>query len=248
MSYLPLAHVFERAWVESASLVDGNTHVYFAETLETFVADLQRARPTLFLSVPRLWLKFQQGVFAKVPPKKLNRLLSRSPFVRGAVAQARCCKGLGLDSSAHRRQRLGADPGRPDRLVPQASASTSSKGLRHDRGLRLFAHLHGWARPRAGLRRRAVPGRGGSASVRRGRDPDQVARGAWSATSSGPDLDGRGVHGRRLLPHRRPRRAAAPTACSRSPGASRSCSRPPRASTSRPARSRTSSTSTRWWS
>ena len=76
MSYLPLAHVFERAWVECASMVDGNTHVFFAETLDTFLADLNRARPTTFISVPRLWLKFQQGLFTKMPPKKLDRLLS----------------------------------------------------------------------------------------------------------------------------------------------------------------------------
>ncbi len=66
-SYLPLAHAFERAWVEASSLCDGRARVYFAESLETFVDDLRRARPTLFISVPRLWLKFQQGVFAKMP-------------------------------------------------------------------------------------------------------------------------------------------------------------------------------------
>ena len=66
LSYLPLAHSFERSWVEAASLVDGRTHVFFAESLDTFLQDLQRARPTMFISVPRLWLKFQQGVFAKM--------------------------------------------------------------------------------------------------------------------------------------------------------------------------------------
>ena len=74
LSYLPLAHVFERAYVECASIA-GVTHVFFAEALDTFVQDLQRCRPTLFISVPRLWLKFQQGVFAKMPPKKLNTFL-----------------------------------------------------------------------------------------------------------------------------------------------------------------------------
>jgi long-chain acyl-CoA synthetase len=95
LSYLPLAHVYERAILQMTSLLTG-MRLYFAEALETFVADLQRARPTLFLSVPRLWLKFQQGVFAKVPPKKLNRLLS-IPIVRGA-ARKKVLRGLGLDS------------------------------------------------------------------------------------------------------------------------------------------------------
>jgi long-chain acyl-CoA synthetase len=75
LSYLPLAHSFERAWIECASLVDGTSRIFFAESLDTFLADLQRARPTTFISVPRLWLKFQQGVFAKMPPQKLDRLL-----------------------------------------------------------------------------------------------------------------------------------------------------------------------------
>ena len=97
LSYLPLAHVFERAWVESMSFVDGKTHVYFAESLDTFVADLNRARPTTFISVPRLWLKFQQGVFAKMPPKKLNRLLS-IPILSGIVKR-KVLKNLGLDQA-----------------------------------------------------------------------------------------------------------------------------------------------------
>jgi long-subunit acyl-CoA synthetase (AMP-forming) len=37
LSYLPLAHSFERSWVEASSLVDGNTHVFFAESLDTFL-------------------------------------------------------------------------------------------------------------------------------------------------------------------------------------------------------------------
>lgn len=97
LSYLPLAHVFERAWVECMSLVDGNTHVYFAEALDTFVQDLNRARPTTFISVPRLWLKFQQGVFAKMPPKKLERLL-KIPILSGIVKR-KVLKNLGLDQA-----------------------------------------------------------------------------------------------------------------------------------------------------
>jgi long-chain acyl-CoA synthetase len=97
LSYLPLAHVFERAWVEGASLVDGKTHVYFADSLDTFLQDLNRARPTTFISVPRLWLKFQQGVFSKMPPKKLDLLLS-IPILRGIVGR-KILKGLGLDQA-----------------------------------------------------------------------------------------------------------------------------------------------------
>jgi long-chain acyl-CoA synthetase len=76
LSYLPLAHIFERAWISSVGFVMGRGRIFFAESLDTFVQDLQRARPTVFISVPRLWLKFQQGVSAKMPPKKLKTLLS----------------------------------------------------------------------------------------------------------------------------------------------------------------------------
>ncbi|HOM15364.1 MAG TPA: AMP-binding protein [Rubrivivax sp.] len=96
LSYLPLAHSFERSWVEAASLVDGRTHLFFAESLDTFLQDLRRARPTLFVSVPRLWLKFQQGVFAKMPAAKLERLL-RIPLLGRLVAK-KVLKGLGLDA------------------------------------------------------------------------------------------------------------------------------------------------------
>jgi long-subunit acyl-CoA synthetase (AMP-forming) len=93
LSYLPLAHAAERCVVETPSMLFG-THVYFAESLDTFVDDLKRARPTFFLSVPRLWQKFQQGVFTKMPPKKLDLLL-KIPIVSGIVKK-KILEGLGL--------------------------------------------------------------------------------------------------------------------------------------------------------
>jgi long-chain acyl-CoA synthetase len=99
LSYLPLAHIFERAWISSANLVMGRGHVFFAESLETFVQDVQRAQPTVFISVPRLWLKFQQGVLAKMPQKKLNTLLS-IPILSGIVKK-KILTGLGLNSVLH---------------------------------------------------------------------------------------------------------------------------------------------------
>lgn len=93
LSYLPLAHAFERAVVEVPTFLVG-FHVYFAEALDTFVQDLRRARPTLFISVPRLWAKFQQGVFQKMPPAKLERML-KIPVVR-SVVRRKVLDGLGL--------------------------------------------------------------------------------------------------------------------------------------------------------
>ena len=93
LSYLPLAHVAERTIVEHC-LLASSMHVFFAESLETFTSDLQRARPTVFFSVPRLWVKFQQGVSAKMPPEKLALML-KIPILRGIVRK-KILSALGL--------------------------------------------------------------------------------------------------------------------------------------------------------
>ena len=95
LSYLPLAHVFERFCVETQSLRSG-MQLFFAESLNTFVADLNRAQPTIFVSVPRLWLKFQLGVFQKMPPEKLARLI-RIPLLN-RVVKKKILTGLGLQN------------------------------------------------------------------------------------------------------------------------------------------------------
>jgi long-subunit acyl-CoA synthetase (AMP-forming) len=96
LSYLPLAHVMERAVVECSSFYSG-MHIYFADRLDTFTQDLQRARPTVFVSVPRLWLKFQHGVLQKFPEQKLDRLL-RFPLL-GRFVRKKILRALGLDEA-----------------------------------------------------------------------------------------------------------------------------------------------------
>ena len=78
-SYLPLAHVAERLLIETCGLYSG-AQIAFAESLDTFQKNLQTIQPTIFLSVPRLWQKFQSGILAKVPQKKLS-LLTKIPLV-----------------------------------------------------------------------------------------------------------------------------------------------------------------------
>ncbi len=95
LSHLPLAHVAERLVVECCAWIAG-FHVYFAESLETFVDDLKRARPTLFFTVPRLWQKFQLGVFTKMSPRKLELLLAL-PLVSRLIRR-KVLSALGLDS------------------------------------------------------------------------------------------------------------------------------------------------------
>ncbi|MBZ5725069.1 MAG: AMP-binding protein [Acidobacteriia bacterium] len=112
LSYLPLAHIVERIGVEALSLALGS-RIFFAESLETFVTDLQRARPTLFLSVPRLMLKFQQGVYAKIPKPRLDALM-RIPIV-SRIVKKKILRQLGLDTA--RLAACGAAPLPPDLLV-----------------------------------------------------------------------------------------------------------------------------------
>lgn len=95
LSYLPLCHVAERMFVELASIYTGQT-VFFAESLDTFITDLQRARPTAMFGVPRIWTKFQMGVYGKIPAKRLDFLLGL-PWIGKRVGH-KVLAGLGLDA------------------------------------------------------------------------------------------------------------------------------------------------------
>ena len=93
ISYLPLAHAAERAILETGSLFYG-FHVYFSFGLDSFIQDLQRARPTLFFSVPRLWTKFYNGICGKIP-LGVQHLIFRIPILSGLFKKF-LLKKLGL--------------------------------------------------------------------------------------------------------------------------------------------------------
>ncbi len=95
LSYLPLAHVYERAAIECHALVEGRGRIFFSDSLQTFVDDLKRARPTEFQSVPRLWLKFQQMVLQTIPAAQLEAMLSNPASAQ--AAKTKVLAALGLD-------------------------------------------------------------------------------------------------------------------------------------------------------
>lgn len=95
LSYLPLAHVAERLVVGNNSNYFG-MKVYFADSLDTFLDDLRRARPTIFFSVPRLWTKFHGGVCDKLPVRK-QRILFNIPIL-GKKVKYKILEGLGLEN------------------------------------------------------------------------------------------------------------------------------------------------------
>jgi len=95
-SYLPLAHITERVYIFGSSIM-GGVQTAFPESLDTFIEDVKMQRPTLFISVPRLWTLFQQRIQDKLPQKKLNILL-KIPFVNSLIKK-KLAEGLGLDQA-----------------------------------------------------------------------------------------------------------------------------------------------------
>jgi len=94
LSYLPLAHVMER-WLGECVPLYAAHEVYYAYSLHTFVEDLNRARPTFFVSIPRLWTKLQQGVLQKMSPGKLSFAL-KVPII-STMIKKEITKGISLD-------------------------------------------------------------------------------------------------------------------------------------------------------
>lgn len=97
-SYLPLCHIAERFLVELGGIYSGGS-ISFAESLDTFAKNLGEVQPTVFLGVPRIWSKFQQGILAKMPQKKLNLFLS-IPLLSSLVKK-KIKTGLGLSEATN---------------------------------------------------------------------------------------------------------------------------------------------------
>lgn len=149
ISYLPLAHVAERGLLQTINFKIG-FRVFFAESLDTFIEDVKRCRPTVFGSVPRLWQKFQAGVHAKVPPQKLSRLLS-IPILKNIIRK-KIVSGLGLDQA--RATVTGSAP-----TPPEVMAWYKRLGLEH---LDVYAMTENFAVSHAARPGKVRPGYVGS--------------------------------------------------------------------------------------
>ncbi len=82
-SFLPMSHIAERCVVEMAALYC-NGVISFSEGQQTFADELRSVQPTFFFSVPRLWLKFKEGIDARIPPAMQSQL---SPEQKKAIAR-----------------------------------------------------------------------------------------------------------------------------------------------------------------
>ena len=134
-SYLPLCHVAERMLVECGGIFTGST-IYFVESMDTFAANLAHTQPTVFLAVPRIWEKLQEGILKKMPQKKLSRLLS-IPGVSWLIKKG-IQKKLGLGRYKHAF--TGASPINPALLhwfqelgitIQEAYGMTENMALSH---------------------------------------------------------------------------------------------------------------------
>ncbi len=62
-SFLPMAHAAERTIVEYTGLYS-NTPISLSQSQETFGDEIRSVQPTFFFAVPRLWIKFKEGIDA----------------------------------------------------------------------------------------------------------------------------------------------------------------------------------------
>ncbi|KTD57912.1 AMP-binding protein [Legionella shakespearei] len=98
ISYLPLAHVYERSAVQLGS-VTMHCDVSFVESLDKFADNLKEIKPTFFTAVPRIWGVFQQKIEQKLPPAKMNFLL-KIPLISSLIKK-KIIHGLGLEECAN---------------------------------------------------------------------------------------------------------------------------------------------------
>ena len=97
-SYLPMSHIAERMGIEMVGIYQG-VKFSFPESLESFAKNLADTQPDLFFAVPRIWSKFREKISEKLPPKKLNLMLSL-PVV-GSIVRKSIKKKLGLSKAKH---------------------------------------------------------------------------------------------------------------------------------------------------
>lgn len=96
ISYLPFAHAFESAFIHNSSISLG-CELFFSDSVASFPDDLRRASPTIFHSVPRLWLKFQQAVQQQLPDDAFRRGLGGPQ--RAASMRKQVLEQLGLQDA-----------------------------------------------------------------------------------------------------------------------------------------------------
>lgn len=95
-SYLPLAHLLERAAVEMASLYWG-AEVFFLERVEKMAEQLPLAAPTRFVAVPLVLARMQAGYTSRISEERLHQLVNRRWI--GKLLRRRLVSRVGLGNT-----------------------------------------------------------------------------------------------------------------------------------------------------
>ena len=260
--WLPLSHVFGKMLLATGLQIGFPTAV--DGRVDKIVENLAIVKPTFMAGPPRIFEKAhgrialmfagetrRQEAALRLGPQGRRRDARRagprarqpSPGLqrRHGLATSSCCTRSATASAAGS---VSSSPARRPLNARRRASGSAAVGLLDPRGLRpdrdLVGHDRQRPRPRlvpVRLRRLAPPGHRGA--HRRGgrRDPCQ-GTGRHARLPQQRRGDRRGADRRRLVPHRRHRRASTSAASSTSPTGRRTSSRPRAASTSRPPRSR----------
>jgi long-chain acyl-CoA synthetase len=103
VSYLPLAHIAERMSTHYLGAYLAG-EVWYCPDIGLVLEYVQKARPTLFVAVPRVWEKFQNRLNARFAEDPKREKLIRSAVAHGEsmVRQIQAGKGMGvLDRIKH---------------------------------------------------------------------------------------------------------------------------------------------------
>jgi long-chain acyl-CoA synthetase len=92
LSFLPLSHAFERTVGYYTALAVG-AKIYYAENMTTVSADLLEAKPTILVSVPRLYEKIHDKIFDSLKGFKL-KLFSWAFSVGKRALEQHCFSSL----------------------------------------------------------------------------------------------------------------------------------------------------------
>ncbi len=94
LSYLPLNHIAEQTLIITCGFYNEG-QISFVESLYTFAKNLADVKPSIFLAVPNIWIKLQQGIIAKTP--RLDAMLRIPKFAEDVSKKIR--KSIGLDNT-----------------------------------------------------------------------------------------------------------------------------------------------------
>ncbi len=107
LSYLPLAHVADRAASEWLNVRSG-TQVHFAESIEDVQLNLREIQPSLFFAVPRIWEKLRATVEVRMASASALKRLTYRVWMRNAAGVGRRIASNGGSHSPSTRLRYAA--------------------------------------------------------------------------------------------------------------------------------------------